>query len=148
MIPTGFEIRIKDARIEAVVQELKKLRIDTFPNAVAITFRSLLDMSVTKFLSDAGEIQVIRANLSKKQARPADWLPSLKQQLDHILATPTINLGPEGRKALQKFVSDASQPLTLDTLNWFTHVRYVPPTVEQLRAFWTMLTPLVELTLQ
>ena len=148
LIPRGFRVDVEDERIRAIGEELKSLRVAQFPNAVAITFRSLLDMSVTKYLQDAGELRAIRAKASAKQPRPADWIPTLNQQLNHILQTNTFPLGPEARKALQRFVSDTNQSLTLEALNWFTHVRYVPPTVDQMRAFWTMLTPLFELTLQ
>lgn len=148
LIPKGFRVDIEDERIRSIVEELKSLKLVQFPNAVAITFRSLLDMAVTKYLYDSGELNAITTRLSAKQAKAADWIPTLNQQLNHILQTNTIPLGPEARKALQKFVSDTNQSLTLDALNWFTHVRYVPPTVEQMRAFWTMLGPLFELTLQ
>jgi hypothetical protein len=148
LIPRGFRIDIDDERIRAIVDELKSIKLAQFPNAVAITFRSLLDMSVSKYMQDAGEVQVIKAKLSVKQPKPADWMPTLNQQLNHLLQNTTIPLGPEARKALQKFISDTNQSLTLDSLNWFTHIRYVPPTAEQMRAFWTMLTPLFELTLQ
>lgn len=148
LVPRGFRVDVEDERIRAIVEELKSLKLVQFPNAVAITFRSLLDMSVTKYLQDAGELKAIKAKLSAKQPKSADWIPTLNQQLTHILQTNTFPLGPEARKALQKFVSDTNQSLTLESLNWFTHVRYVPPTVEQLRSFWTMLTPLLELTLQ
>src|SRR5206468_1690391 len=99
-------------------------RLAQFPNAVAITFRSLLDMAVTKYMQDAGELKIIKANVSSKQQKPADWIPTLNMQLNHILQTNTIPLPPEGRKALQKFISDTKQSLTLETLNWFTHIRY------------------------
>lgn len=148
VIPKGFRVDIEDDRICTVVDELKDLSLSRFPNASAITFRSLLDMAVTKYMHDAGELKVIKAKLSTKQAKPADWIPTLNMQLNHILATPSVPLGPEARKALQKFLSDSNQSLTLDALNWYAHIRYVPPTIEQLRSFWTMLTPLFELTLQ
>ena len=148
LIPKGFLVDIEDTRIRAIADELRLLRIVQFPNAVAITFRSLLDMAVTKYIQDSGGMKAIKAKLSSKQPKAADWIPTLKQQLDYILQTSTIPLAPEGRKSLQKFISDTRQSLTLDSLNWFTHNRYVPPTVDQMRAFWTMLTPLLELTLQ
>jgi len=147
LIPKSFRVAIQDDRIEAIVQELKELRIDDFPNAVAVLFRSLLDMAVTKYVHETPELQTQSAALAKRNNRPIDWAPTLKQHLSMILQTSTVPLPPEGRKSLTKFVSDTTQSLTLEVLNWFTHVRYVPPTVEQLRSFWTMLTPLIELTL-
>ena len=148
MIPKGFQVDINDDRINAIAEELKLLKLGQFPNAIAITFRSLLDMAVTKYMQDSGELKTIKANLSGKQQKPADWIPTLNMQLNHILQTPTIPLPPEGRKALQKFISDTKQSLTLEALNWFAHIRYIPPTADQLRSFWTMLTPLLEMTLQ
>jgi len=148
IIPKGFRVDIEDERIVAIVTELKSLALVSYPNASAITFRSLLDMAISKYLHDSGATQTIKAKLSAKNPKPADWVPTLAQGLNHFLNTPTIPLGPEARKALQKFLSDTTQSLTLDSLNWFTHIRYVPPTSEQLRSFWTMLTPLFEMTLQ
>ena len=139
---------INDDRISAIVDELKRLKVAEFPNAVAITYRSLLDMSVTKYLEDNKEMKNVIAKNSKKAIRPHDWLPTLKMQLQYILDTSTIPLGPSGRKALALFLSDSQKSLTLDALNWFTHIRYTPPIESQLRAFWTNLTPLHELTLQ
>jgi hypothetical protein len=148
LIPRGFRVDVVDERIQAIAEELKRLNLALYPNAAAITFRSLIDMAVSKYMEDCGELRACIAALSKKSARPPDWVPSLKQQLNHILATSTIPLGPEARKGLQKFVSGSAKSLTLEELNWFTHARYVPPTVDELRSFWTTLTPLMELTLQ
>gem|GEM_PF-522261 len=148
LIPKSFRVDIEDERIRALVTELKTLKVTQFPNAVAITYRSLLDMAVTRYLQECGELKKIINQLTAKGGKSADRIPTLKQQLNHILQTPSMPLGPEARKALQKFVSDTKDSLTLESLNWFTHVRYVPPTVEQLRCFWTMLFPLLQMTLQ
>ena len=82
-----------------------------FPNAVAITFRSLLDMSVTKYMQDAGEMKAIKAKLSAKQPKPADWIPTLNQQLNHILQTNTIPLAPEGAEGVAE-VRQRHEPIT------------------------------------
>jgi hypothetical protein len=148
LIPKSFRVDIEDDRIEAVVAELKSLKLTQFPNAAAITFRSLLDMAVTKYMNDTGELAKLVANISSKQNKGPHWLPTLGQQLNYILNTPTIPLGAEARRGLQKFMSDTSTSLTLEAMNWFTHIRYVPPTVDELRSFWTKLTPLLQLTLQ
>lgn len=150
LIPKGFRVDIEDIRINELVTELKSLRLSTHKNAVAITFRSLLDMAVTKYMGDQGHLKTVIENFNKKQKqpKPSDWLPTLNQLLVYLDGAKDIPLGPEGRKALKKFTTDTTHSLTLDSLNWFTHVRYIPPTAEQLRSFWVMLTPLLELTLQ
>jgi hypothetical protein len=106
-------------------------------------------MAVTKYNQDSGELKkMLDKDKVKNPNRKPDWLPSLGQQLTHLLDEPSVPLPPEGRKSLRKFLTDTHNSMTLDTLNWFTHVRYVPPTTEQMRGFWVMLTPLLELTLK
>lgn len=149
IVPRGFVCNVGDARIEDVFEELRGLRVSEFPNAVAITFRSLLDMAVTKHMSDSGELRAyLQADKLKNPNRRSDWIPSLAQQLSYLNGLSSWPIGPEGRKSITKFLTDTKTSLTLETLNWFAHVRYVPPTEEQLRAFWVLLTPLLELTLQ
>jgi hypothetical protein len=148
LVPKSFRIDVDSDRCRAVCDELQRLRLPGFPNAVAVTFRTLVEMSVTRYLHENGHLQTIRAQQSKKQQRPADWSPSLSQQLDFIIQTPSIPLAADARRALGKFVSDPRSSLTLDNLHSFTHNRFTPPTPDELRKFWTMLRPLLELTLQ
>lgn len=147
LVPKSYRVEIEDDRILAIVDELKRLSLSSFPNAIAITFRSLIEMAVTRYLQEAGELQKIIAKQSKGSPKKPDWTPTLRQQLVHIQQEASIPITPEGRKALGKFLSDTKDSLTLDVMNWFTHNRYIPPTADQLRAFYVNLRPLLDLTL-
>jgi hypothetical protein len=149
IVPRGFVCNVDDTRIQDIVTELRRLRLEEFRNAVSVLLRSLLDMSVTKYSNDSGELtKIIAKDKLKNPNRKPDWIPTLNQQLSHLLDEASVPLSAEGRKSLKKFLSDTQSSLTLESLNWFTHIRYVPPTVEQLRSFWVMLTPLLDLTLK
>jgi hypothetical protein len=149
LIPKNFRVDVEDDRILAIIEELTRLRIISFRNATALLLRSLLDLAVQKYFSDTGELaEMKKASPKLFQGKRADWVPTLNQMLTHMLHTSSIPLPGDGRKALNKFLNDTKSSLTLDTLNWFTHIRFVPPTVDELRAFWTMLTPIMQLTLQ
>lgn len=148
LIPKQFRIDIDDDRICAIAKELKDLRVERYPNSVAITFRSWLDMALTRYLSEIGELDECKKRLAAKKTLRPDYVPTTRQQIDHILETASIPLNPEARKALKKFSNDARATLSLESLHNFTHNRYTPPTAEELRKYWTMLRAVFELTLQ
>jgi hypothetical protein len=148
LIPRNFHIDVDSDRSVAVCDELRALRLDRFPNSIGITFRSLVEMAVTRYLHQTGELAKLRATIAKKQTITPDWVPSLDTLLQHILQTSTIPLAADARRALANFVKDRHGPMSLDAMNSFTHNRFTPPTPDQLRKLWTMLRPLLELTLQ
>jgi hypothetical protein len=127
LIPRNFHIDVDSDRSVAVCDELRALRLDRFPNSIGITFRSLVEMAVTRYLHQTGELAKLRATIAKKQTITPDWVPSLDTLLQHILQTSTIPLAADARRALANFVKDRP---------------------DQLRKLWTMLRPLLELTLQ
>jgi hypothetical protein len=152
VVPRSFTVAETNDRIEAIVRELKRLKPLDYPNAVSVLLRSLLDMSVASYLSNHNLMQEVKEHYGKKDdgKKKASWQPSLNQCLQWILnhdADNKVPLQADARKALQKFITDSKHSLTLDSLNWFTHNRYTPPTEEQLRSFWQMLYPIFELTI-
>jgi hypothetical protein len=85
-------------------------------------------------------------HFQKKDNKPPDWYPSLRQLMDHALK---INLGlqPLELKALRKFVQTKGENNTLDALDGFTHNRKIEPTEVEIRAIVRLIEPLLQVTL-
>jgi hypothetical protein len=132
--------------VDDIFDELRRLRLDKNPNASAVLLRLLLEFSVSHYLDTTGHIKPLLEHFQKKDNKPPDWYPSLRQLMDHALK---INLGlqPLELKALRKFVQTKGENNTLDALDGFTHNRKIEPTEVEIRAIVRLIEPLLQVTL-
>lgn len=149
LIPRHIKCTVQNQRIIDIYQELKKLKVVHFPNAVGIMLRSLLEMSISYYLDKTGKLkEIVKADRKKNPNRPRTWSPSLKQMLKFIVNKDTdITFHPQARKALNNLVSDKNSIITADSLDLFVHNIYWHPTEDQLRAFWAQLEQIFKITL-
>jgi hypothetical protein len=145
-IPKGLKCFSSDSRVDDIFDELRRLRLDKNPNASAVLLRLLLEFSVSHYLDTTGHIKPLLEHFQKKDNKPPDWYPSLRQLMDHALK---INLGlqPLELKALRKFVQTKGENNTLDALDGFTHNRKIEPTEVEIRAIVRLIEPLLQVTL-
>ncbi|MCK4782892.1 MAG: hypothetical protein KAV87_04010 [Desulfobacteraceae bacterium] len=149
LIPGHIKCTVRNQRIIDIFQELKKLKVAQFPNAVAIMFRSLLEMSVAYYLDHTGRLKEV---ISKERKRrkgnlPRNWAPTLKQMLKFMANDDTIELNPQALTALNQFISDKNNLLNADTLNFFVHNAFCCPTERELRPLWSKLEEVLKITL-
>lgn len=149
LIPRHIKCTVRNQRIIDIFQELKKLKVAQFPNAVAIMFRSLLEMSVAYYLDHTGRLKEV---ISKERKRrkgnlPRNWAPTLKQMLKFMANDDTIELNPQALTALNQFISDKNNLLNADTLNFFVHNAFCCPTERELRPLWSKLEEVLKITL-
>jgi hypothetical protein len=145
-IPRSLKCFCPDSRIDDIYTELRRLRVDRNPNACAVLLRLLLEFSVSYYMDATGEITVLLDQFRKRDNRGADWYPSLRQLLEHVLQTD-VGLQPLELKALRKFVQTKGQNNTLDALDGFVHNRRVEPSEVEIRAIVRLIEPLLQITL-
>ena len=146
VLPKGLKCFCSDSRVNDIFDELKHLRLDKSPNASAVMLRLLLEFSVSYYLDTTGQIKPLLEHFRKKDNKGADWYPSLRQLMDHLLKLD-IGLQPLEIKALNKFVQTKGQNNTLDALDGFVHNRKVEPTEVELRVIVKLIDPLLRVTL-
>lgn len=153
LIPGSFSCDVNNQRINDVFNELKKLPVAQYPNAVALMFRSLLEMSLGYYLDRTGNLtkltDKIRVAREKKGGSlPNDWHPSLTQMLQYVV-DKDANIINNGNllKALRKLISQDKALLSIDTLNLFVHNQHFYPNEDDLREFWPQLQGLFEIIL-
>lgn len=150
LIPKAFPCTVNNDRINKVCDELKRLDVALFPNAVGLMFRSLLEMSLGYYLDRTGHLQTItdRHKAKTKDRVPRDWHPGLPHMLNYVVAEDTdISTNPNLLKTLRKLNSQKAELISIDSLNLFVHNQHFLPTLETLRAFWSQLQGLFEITL-
>lgn len=149
LIPRYIKCTVQNQRIIDIFQELKKLKVARFPNAVAIMFRSMLEMSVNYYLDNTGRLKKVIDNERKKRKGnlPRDWSPTLRQMLSLIANDDTFDMNPLAKRAIAHFMSDIHNPFTADSLNFFVHNTFCCPTEPELRALWLKLEEVFKITL-
>jgi hypothetical protein len=144
LIARSFKCHLDMPRIEQVLYELQHLKVQDYENAVGVLLRIFVELSISHYLDSTGRMEVLVNQIGKKQAKPKDWTPSLRQMLNDILTNDsTIKIPRQALKALNKAVSDDDYPLSLDGMDQFVHNPYVSPSEKQLRQFWSAFEKLV-----
>ncbi len=156
LIPSSVICTAKNRRVKDLVGELKDgvLQVSRFPNAVALMFRSLLEMSLSYHLRKTGHLEAMRqketerlAKKTRRQKLPGDY-PKLKQMLDYVGSEATgILQDPKLRKSIRKLAGERDTLITLDSLHAFVHSEQFYPTEEILRRFWNQVADLFEIIL-
>jgi hypothetical protein len=145
-IPRGLQCFCPDPRVNDIFYELRKLRLDKNPNASAVLLRLLLEFSISFYLDTTSHIKPLLDRLRERDKRRADWYPSLRQLMEHLL-TIDVGLQPLELKALKKFIQTKGQNNTLDALDSFVHNRKVEPTETETRAIVRLIEPILQITL-
>lgn len=148
VLPRELKCNVDDDRICEMFKELKGLPVATYPNAVAILLRSILELSCYRYLTDRRLISVIKARAAKKgQNLPRGWTPKLQEMLKFFQSEKSIPLDGNAQKAITYLVSDKKSVLSLAGMNGFVHNNYMTPTERELRALVTKLRPILDITL-
>jgi hypothetical protein len=147
LIPSDLKCGVDNQRIHDVFNELRRLKVAKFTNAAAIMVRVLLELSVSHFIQQSHRTQDLLKKYNKNQQRPADWHPSLRQQLNFMIDEMSLPLEPLELKALKTFSQQRQTPMTLDTLDGFVHNKNMQPTETDLRAALAKIEPLLRIVL-
>lgn len=117
-------LNISNEKLQQICKELRKLPLDTYPVAIASTFRVFLELSLDHY------------GVEKKLDKYKIDL-ELKQKLEKVATDLVIN--GVHKRDLQAFRSLASNPdkaLSVDRLHGVIHSRYALPTASELRSGW------------
>ena len=139
---------LESKRINDVFDELKKLCVEWYPNAVAMLLRTLVEMSLANYLDKSGQLTALSKKVQRKERKPRDWHPTLKQMMNYIIQDdPEMKLNPNAMKSLTKLVSEKESMFAVDTFNYFVHNPFYHPTEAHLRGLWSALEPVLRVTL-
>lgn len=117
-------LNINDQKLQQMCRELRKLPLDSYPIAVAASFRVFLELSLDHYGAE------------KKIASYSPDLP-LKRKVEDVAAH--LQASGATKRDLQAFRALASSPsaaLNIDRLHGVMHSRYALPTPSELRSGW------------
>jgi hypothetical protein len=147
LIARTFKCYLDLPRIHDVLEELHRLDVAEFENAVGILLRIFIELTINHYLESVGNMNPLVKRLDKQGKKPNTWSPSLRQMLNEVLTNdPIVNQIPrQARKALNKAVHDDDHPLSLDGMDQFAHNPYDAPNTKQLFQMWSQFEDLMGL---
>jgi hypothetical protein len=148
LIPSHVKCHIDNQRIREVHDELRRLKLKSFPNACGVMLRVLLDIAVSEYMDETKKIKPLLEK-AKKDGKGSEWAPTLNQMLRAMVNDGSLDDMPtQARKRLSALITDRNTLLSVDLLDAFAHNRFALPSYRDLRSLWNILEPVLEMTLQ
>jgi len=139
VVPKGCPINVTDNRIAEIYKELRTLRLDDAPNAIAVLLRVFLEMSVDRFLENNG------GSLKASDNGRMRWKKldrKLKEVIDMLVSN--INV-PESQLAqVKRSVGVKTSPMNVELFHLYVHERFATPSPAELKAAWNNAQSLFE----
>lgn len=143
LIPKDFVIATSpdSPRLNRILTELKKLEVDKQENAVAVLFRTYIELSLDDYIARTKiKVQMSRppqASLAEKAKSAAAHLKSLtlldKNQAANVDRLVGIDSNPK------------AEPGSITTLHSFVHSRHSNPIPSELKIAWDNIAPFMRL---
>ena len=139
VVPKNCQINVTNNRLAEIYKELRTLRLDIAPNAIAVLLRVFLELSVDHFLMADG--QTLRF---KNKGGGQQW-KSLDKKLAETVAT-LVNQGvPKNEfSAITRSISVKTSPMNVELLHLYVHNQHATPLPKELKAAWDHAQPLFE----
>ncbi|MFZ6681922.1 hypothetical protein [Undibacterium sp. Tian12W] len=131
LIPSTFVIRTNQTspRLQKIYQELRRLRVETNPNSVAVLLRVFFELSLDDYIArNSIQLQSKRPTLAEKTKGALDFLKAQgkldKNQIDLI------------NRFASDDPADRATSTSITTLHAFVHSRHGHPLQSELQLIW------------
>jgi hypothetical protein len=132
VVPPRSKLNIHDSKVAAIFKELKKLKIEDFPNAVSVLLRVFLELSVDCYMDSHS----MPLRFKNKQNKLVD--KTLKQKINEVVSRLVNVEGCDRRDfaGVIRALSVEHSPLYIDLLHYYLHNRFVTPKSRDLIGAW------------
>ena len=132
VIPRGAKLSIRDNKVAEIAKELKRLKVDVSPHAIAVLLRVFLELSIDHYM-DMHKLPLQYAD--PKGGRHDKSLQKKMQEVSaHLVAKGTV--AKKDLLGVERAVIDPKSPLHLNLLHAYVHNRFVTPKARELIAAW------------
>ena len=138
LIPKPCILKINNPKVEAIYHELQQLDVTKFKNAVAVTLRVFIELSLDCYIEANG--------LDKNPASGKGFKP-LKEKVSDV-TNHLINIKAADKnicKGISTAVSNKNDLLGIDTWHAYVHNPHYSPTPQNLLITWNNIQKFVEI---
>jgi hypothetical protein len=139
LIPRSAPLNIVDPKIGAIVTELKKLRVDTFPYAASVLFRVFLELSTDHYMNANG--LAVDVKIPNRRSVPKKLRSKVDEVINHLI---NVGAGKKDFDGIRRALGDRQSPLSIDLQHGYVHNLYVIPKSRDLLASWDEARPYFE----
>lgn len=139
VVPKSCRINVSRNRQADIYKELRTLRLDDAPNAIAVLLRVFLELSLDHFLESQNKPLRFTAPGGRDQ-----W-KSLDKKLAEAVEILVDSGAPKNRfAAITRSLSVKSSPMNIELLHLYVHDQFATPLRKELTAAWDHAQPLFE----
>lgn len=133
VVARSAKINVTDNRTAEIIKELRRLKLDEFPHAIAVLLRVFLELSVDHYM-DTHKLPLHFVDPKGGNKRDK----SLKTKTHEVINHLATNGGVPKKDLLsvERALGDAKSPLHIDLLHAYIHNRFVTPKPRELLAAW------------
>lgn len=133
MVPRGAKISVSDNRTAEVLKELKRLKVDEYPHAIAVLLRVFLELSVDHYM-DTHKLPLHYIDPKGGNKRDKSLKNKTHEVIEHLVRDKGI--AKKDMLAVERGIGDPKSPLHIDLLHAYVHNRFVTPRPRELLAAW------------
>ena len=138
VVPKGCPINVTDNRISEIYKELRNLKMDDAPNAIAVLMRVFLEMSVDYFLEHNG------GSLKAVDNGRMRWKKLDKKLKEVIEMLVSMGVAETKLASIKRSVDVKTSPMNVELFHLYVHERFATPSPAELKAAWNNAQPLFE----
>jgi len=147
LIPKHFKLRIPQARINRIYDELQRLNIEHYVNSCAVLLRVFVELSVDDYAKRHRLTLKVTPKAKKSiKATSAPRDMTLREKLrtvaDNLESRQTCSR--QELHGVRTLVSNRNHVLSVDTLNAYVHNEYYTPTATDLKTSWDNIQIFIE----
>ncbi len=136
VVPPGCRLNVKDNRIAEIYKELRSLRLEDAPNAIAVLLRVFLELSVDHFLEANGGTITVKTRGGEKDKKLNE---KLTETIDKLVS---MGVPKKHFTAITRSLSNKKSPMNIDLLHMYVHNRFATPVRSDLTGAWDHAQPL------
>jgi hypothetical protein len=138
IVPRSCKLNVTNPKVGEIYQELRTLRLDKYPNAIAVLLRVFMETSVDHYLSDVANPSIPLTVVTGGGDKDKSLQKKIEEAIDDMVAHGAAKKDFEGVK---RGLSIKSHPLSVDLLHSYIHSRFVGATERELTVAWDSAQP-------
>lgn len=139
VVPRSCRLNVTHNRLAEIYKELRTLKLDDAPNAVAVLLRVFLELSLDRFLETHG-----RTLRFIPPGGREIWKPLDKKLAEAVEVLVDMGVSKNRFTAITRSLKVQSSPMNTELLHLYVHDQFATPLRRELTAAWDHAQPLFE----
>lgn len=133
VIPRSAKLNVTDNRAAEIAKELRRLKVEDFPHAIAVLLRVFIELSVDHYM-DTHQMPLRFKDAKSGKNQEKSLNTKLREVKEHLIKKNAV--AGKDLLGVERALSDPKSPLSINLLHAYVHNRFVTPKPRELIAAW------------